>query len=138
MSHVEISAGRRFYWSVRRELWESRSIYLAPIAVASLVLIGFLMGLPALPARVRLAAALGPDQLRSANNQAFGDAEQAFLAALLPLLASAIAVEGGGDQVPTLVRRPGELTGPQDRLLVALRAFGRLYELASAGITSRP
>jgi N-carbamoyl-L-amino-acid hydrolase len=27
---------------------------------------------------------------------------------------------------------------PEDDLLVALRAFGRLYELASAGITSRP
>jgi signal transduction histidine kinase len=60
-------------------------------------------------------------ELRAAGVQAFGDAEQAFLAALLPLLASAIAVEGGGDRVRTLARRPGELTGHQDRLLAALR-----------------
>jgi len=26
-----ISAARRMYWSVRRELWESRSIYIAPL-----------------------------------------------------------------------------------------------------------
>ena len=30
-----ISASRTFYWSVRRELWENRSIYLAPLAVAA-------------------------------------------------------------------------------------------------------
>jgi ABC-2 type transport system permease protein len=32
------------YWSVRRELWESRSIYIAPLAVAGLILVGFLIG----------------------------------------------------------------------------------------------
>lgn len=31
------------YWSVRRELWESRSIYIAPLAVAGLILLGFLI-----------------------------------------------------------------------------------------------
>jgi signal transduction histidine kinase/GAF domain-containing protein len=61
-------------------------------------------------------------ELRCAGSQAFSEVDQTFLAALLPLLASAIAVEGGGEQVRTLARRPGELTGPQDRLLVALRA----------------
>ena len=29
------------YWSVRRELWENRSIYIAPLAVAAVVLFGF-------------------------------------------------------------------------------------------------
>lgn len=29
-----------FYWSVRRELWEHRSIYLAPLAVAGLLILG--------------------------------------------------------------------------------------------------
>ncbi len=29
-----------FYWSVRRELWEHRSIYLAPLAVAALLIVG--------------------------------------------------------------------------------------------------
>lgn len=38
-----ISATRRMYWSVRRELWESRSIYIAPLAVAAVILVGFLL-----------------------------------------------------------------------------------------------
>jgi ABC-2 type transport system permease protein len=37
-----ISATRPLYWSVRRELWENRSIYIAPLAVAGLTLLGFL------------------------------------------------------------------------------------------------
>ena len=38
---VAISPTRIFYWSVRRELWENRSIYLAPLAVASFALLAF-------------------------------------------------------------------------------------------------
>jgi ABC-2 type transport system permease protein len=30
-----------YYWSVRRELWENRAIYVAPLAAASLYLVGF-------------------------------------------------------------------------------------------------
>jgi ABC-2 type transport system permease protein len=45
-----ITAGRRFYWSVRRELWEHRSIYLAPLAAAAISLFGFLIGLTLSPA----------------------------------------------------------------------------------------
>jgi ABC-2 type transport system permease protein len=36
-----IPATRVLYWSVRRELWENRSIYIAPLAVATVALIGF-------------------------------------------------------------------------------------------------
>jgi ABC-2 type transport system permease protein len=32
---------RVVYWSVRRELWENRSIYIAPLAVAAVALFGF-------------------------------------------------------------------------------------------------
>lgn len=39
-----IPASRRFYWLVRRELWENRSIYIAPLAVAALIVVGFLIG----------------------------------------------------------------------------------------------
>ncbi|MGZ8781352.1 MAG: ABC transporter permease, partial [Thermoanaerobaculia bacterium] len=35
-----MSMPRPWYWSVRRELWENRSIYLAPLIVAMLVLFG--------------------------------------------------------------------------------------------------
>jgi ABC-2 type transport system permease protein len=38
-----MSATRPFYWSVRRELWENRSIYIAPLAVAAVTLFGFLI-----------------------------------------------------------------------------------------------
>jgi ABC-2 type transport system permease protein len=38
-----MSAPRPLYWSIRRELWEYRSIYIAPLAVAAVVLFGFLI-----------------------------------------------------------------------------------------------
>jgi ABC-2 type transport system permease protein len=38
---VAISSTRPMYWSVRRELWEYRSIYVAPLAVASVALFAF-------------------------------------------------------------------------------------------------
>ena len=38
-----IPESRLMYWSVRRELWENRSIYIAPLAVAGLILFGFLI-----------------------------------------------------------------------------------------------
>jgi ABC-2 type transport system permease protein len=37
------TASRRMYWLVRRELWEHRSIYIAPLAVATVFLFGFLI-----------------------------------------------------------------------------------------------
>jgi ABC-2 type transport system permease protein len=33
---------RPFYWSVRRELWANRSVYIAPLAIAGISLLGFL------------------------------------------------------------------------------------------------
>ena len=38
-----LTVPRPFYWSVRRELWEHRSIYIAPLAVAGVALFGFLI-----------------------------------------------------------------------------------------------
>ena len=40
---VVIPESRLLYWSVMRELWESRSIYIAPLAVAALTLVGHLI-----------------------------------------------------------------------------------------------
>ena len=37
-------ATQPFYWSVRRELWEYRAVYIAPLAAAGVVLFGFLLG----------------------------------------------------------------------------------------------
>jgi ABC-2 type transport system permease protein len=36
-----IPATRVFYWSIRRELWENRSVYIAPLAVAGVALFAF-------------------------------------------------------------------------------------------------
>jgi ABC-2 type transport system permease protein len=44
-----MSATRPFYWSVRREVWENRSIYIAPLAAAGVAMLGFLIGLFWLP-----------------------------------------------------------------------------------------
>jgi ABC-2 type transport system permease protein len=55
-----IAATRPFYWSVRRELWENRSIYFAPLAVASVYFVGFLISLRKLPQNMRATAALDP------------------------------------------------------------------------------
>ncbi|MGC8532910.1 MAG: hypothetical protein ACP5M1_12815 [Acidiphilium sp.] len=44
-----LSRTRLFVWSVRRELWEYRSLYLAPLAVAALVLVAFVIGTLHLP-----------------------------------------------------------------------------------------
>ena len=38
-----MSATRPMYWSIRRELWENRSIYIAPLAIAAVTLFGYLI-----------------------------------------------------------------------------------------------
>jgi len=55
-------ASRLMYWSVQRELWESRSIYIAPLAVAGLILFGFLISTIHLSGKVRAAMTLDPIQ----------------------------------------------------------------------------
>lgn len=56
------SETRPLYWSVRRELWENRSIYLAPLAVAAVFLFGFLISATRLPHKMRAALPLDPVQ----------------------------------------------------------------------------
>jgi ABC-2 type transport system permease protein len=41
---TSLSATEPLYWSIRRELWENRSIYIAPLAVAGVALFGFSLG----------------------------------------------------------------------------------------------
>src|SRR5213083_1972758 len=61
-----LSPSRPMYWSVRRELWENRSIYIAPLAVAGVFLFGFLISTIHLPSRMRALSALDPAQQRAA------------------------------------------------------------------------
>src|SRR5437870_12612923 len=46
-----ITATQPMYWSVRRELWENRSIYVAPLIVAAVVLFCFLVSTVGMPQR---------------------------------------------------------------------------------------
>src|SRR5262245_48823832 len=55
-----------FYWSVRREIWENRSLYVAPIVVAVVVLFGFLVSTIGLAERRREVLMLDPAKARVA------------------------------------------------------------------------
>ena len=57
---------RPLYWSVWRELWENRSIYIAPLIVAVVVLFGFLVSTIGLPERRRAVLLLDPAKARAA------------------------------------------------------------------------
>ena len=66
---ADIPAIRQFDSSVRRELWESRSITIAPIAAAGLFLFGFLISTIYLPQRLR--SAFSPEQLHGVIEQPY-------------------------------------------------------------------
>jgi ABC-2 type transport system permease protein len=51
---------RQLYWSLRRELWENRSIYIAPLIVGAVFLFGFLVSMAFLPDKMRAASGLDP------------------------------------------------------------------------------
>src|SRR5271167_1440008 len=78
------SATRPMYWSVRRELWENRSIYIAPLAVAAVVLLGFLISTGKLPERARAASAFDPSAYGGMLDHPYGIA--AFLVLLTGFL----------------------------------------------------
>lgn len=63
---ASFSPTRPFFWSVRRELWENRSIYFAPLIAAGVVLFGFGMTAFNLPRLRRNALALEPARMRAA------------------------------------------------------------------------
>ncbi len=63
---AKISETRPMYWSVRRELWENRSIYIAPLAVVAVILFGFAISTIGMPQRRRAVLMLNPVQQRAA------------------------------------------------------------------------
>jgi ABC-2 type transport system permease protein len=71
MASAQVSEPRPFYWSVRRELWEYRSIYLAPLAIAGAILLGFVFVLVHLPHTMRTLSSLDPSQQRGALAQPY-------------------------------------------------------------------
>lgn len=56
---------RSLYWSIRREVWENRSIYIAPLTAASLFLVGFAINPLSMPRHLGTAppGPVRPDEL---------------------------------------------------------------------------
>jgi ABC-2 type transport system permease protein len=62
-----IPVTRQIYWALRREFWENRYIYLAPLGVAALFLFGFLIhSMIHAPDKMRALSNLAPDKQREA------------------------------------------------------------------------
>jgi ABC-2 type transport system permease protein len=59
------SPTRALCWSVRRELWENRSIYVAPLIVAVVVLLGFLVSTVGMAHRRQAVLSLDPAHQRA-------------------------------------------------------------------------
>ena len=77
-----LSTSRPFYWSVRRELWENRSLYIAPLVVASVGLFGAMISMIRLPQRIRSMEGLDVATQRLIAGKPYG------------LMASVILVSG--------------------------------------------
>jgi ABC-2 type transport system permease protein len=68
---TDISPMQRMYWSIRRELWEYRSIYLAPLIGAALILVSSLIRTIHLPAKLQAASALDPIRRQEAIQEPY-------------------------------------------------------------------
>src|SRR5436305_13320064 len=66
-----MSVTRPFYWSVRRELWENRSIYIAPLIVAAVQVFGFAISTIGLADRRRAVLLLDPAHQRAAIEEPY-------------------------------------------------------------------
>jgi ABC-2 type transport system permease protein len=66
---AEIPALRQFFSLIEREVWESRSLYIAPFATACVFLVGFVISLVSF--RRHLRSALTPAELHSVITQPF-------------------------------------------------------------------
>jgi len=73
-----ISPTRPLYWSVRRELWENRYVYGAPLVVAAVFFIAHLIGVFHLTAPMHQLAAVHPERYRDAILEPY-DTAAAFL-----------------------------------------------------------
>lgn len=66
ISPAVMSATRPMFWSIRRELWENRSIYLVPLIAAVVFLFGFLINMIILRHRMHGVWTLNPEQQHQA------------------------------------------------------------------------
>jgi ABC-2 type transport system permease protein len=56
---------RPFFWSVRRELWENRSLFIAPLVASAVMLIALIANAVQLPAGMQMLSAFSPDKQRA-------------------------------------------------------------------------
>jgi len=63
---TDVSGIQRLYWSIRRELWETRSIYIAPLGAAGVFLFGFLVSIGHRLEKIRAAGTLDAVHRRDA------------------------------------------------------------------------
>ncbi len=78
-----MAATRPMYWSVRRELWENRSIYIAPLLVTAVVLFATLISMIGLPKRMRAVPTLDPAKQHAAVVTPFSMAPAPIMLATL-------------------------------------------------------
>lgn len=78
-----IPAVKLMYWSVRRELWENRMIYAAPVAVACVFLFGFSISIFHLVIEMHATPWLDLTQQRELFGQPYALAEDLVMAATL-------------------------------------------------------
>jgi len=78
---------RPLYWSIRRELWEHRSVYIAPLAVVAVFLFGFFINSFSLPRRMRALSALDSAHQHQALLQPYD-----FAAGVVMLVAFVVSV----------------------------------------------
>lgn len=72
--HTNVNPVRPMYWSIRRELWENRSLYIAPLVVAAVFMFGFLISTIGMPHRRRNTITLDEMHQRAAIQQPYDTA----------------------------------------------------------------
>lgn len=68
-----------YFWSVRREVWEHRSLWCAPLCAAGCVLFGFLVSLARTPHTLKVISKLTPEKLMAIRFAPFGIAAVAII-----------------------------------------------------------
>src|SRR5258707_841699 len=91
-----MSETRLMLWSVRREAWEHRSIWFAPLVAAGVLLFGFFIGSFHLPHTMRTLSALDPvrQQATIEKPYAFAPVPLLFIAFLVGIFYCLDALHG--------------------------------------------
>ena len=79
----EIPMSRRFYWTLRRELWEWRAIYLGPAAIAVVYLLAYAVSVVHLPQEMRAVMAMDAEKAHAAVMHPYDIAAGLIMAATM-------------------------------------------------------